>query len=223
MLAARRMFGSVGRSGGGYNTVWSDWTDEGRKKRDQIMSEYEEAMNDLCGHYNKLEVSMLSEGMRNPLIITCGPPRKRSWEHIPPEMHSWPQKDLLLMETTTGGSRLWVAQKHNMIIPCIVNDWVGRFNNYKSIATVEQAKSYYKDPPKSLAFNTNLGLVEGFDMGKIGYHLGPDWKEDVLMPSRAPIWVSIMAKHGYHIEKLPTQVEDILKKVGIDRSKKIKC
>ena len=108
-----------------------------------------------------------------------------------------------------------------MIIPCIVNDWVGRFNNYKSITTIEEAKSnYYKDPPRSMSFNLKLGLVEGFDMNKIGHHLGAEWKEDVLMPRRAPIWVSIMSKYGYHIEKLPAQVEDILKKAGIDRSKK---
>lgn len=216
---ARDIFGSVGRSGGGYNTVWSDWTESGRKRRDIIMAEYEEAMNQLCGHYSRLESSMLTEGMRNPLIVTCGPPRRRSWEHIPPEMRQWPHHRLMIMETLTGGSRLWVAQKHNMTIPILINDWVGKFRTMTPITTVEQALAQYRDPPARLTFDARLGLVESFDQNKIGHHLGPEWSEDRLVPLRAPIWVGIMNRHGYRVDRLPPLVQDILRQANIDQSR----
>lgn len=219
MIPARDIFGSVGRSGGGYNTVWSDWTPEGRSKREAIMREYEEAMDNLCGHYRLLEKSVLKEGFRNPIIVTRGPPKKRTWEHLPPEMRSWPYEKLYLMETTTGGSRLWVAQKHNMMVPCFVNDWTGAVTHNLRIGSADQAKKLYKDPPRSLVIDPKLGLLESFDPRKVGYHLGEQWREDVLVPQRAPIWISIMNKYGYTINRLPEFVNDILRDAGVDQSK----
>ena len=218
-VPARDIFGSVGRSGGGYNTVWSDWSQAGRQKRDVIMAEYETAMNQLCGHYSRLESSMLSEGMRNPLIVTCGPPRRRRWEHIPPEMRSWPHHRLMIMETLTGGSRLWVAQKHNMTIPVLVNDWTGKFRTIPEIRTVEEALVHFRDTPMKLTMDPRLGLVESFDPRKVGHHLGAEWSEDRLVPLRAPIWVGIMNRHGYRVDRLPPMVQDILRDAGIDQQR----
>ena len=218
LLSAQSIFGSVGRSGGGYNTVWRDWTPEGRQRRELIMAEYEQAMDRLCGHYAKLEASMLQEGMRNPIIVTCGAPRRRKSEEIPPEVRNRSPRDMLIMETLTGGSRLWVAQKHNMAIPCLINDWTGRFANLPQIVTVDQALKHYRDPPLKLSFDRKLGLIESFDKNKIGHHLGAEWSEDRLVPLRAPIWVSIMNRHGYRVDRLPPFVEDILRQAGIDQS-----
>ena len=218
LLSARDIFGSVGRSGGGYNTVWQDWTPLGRERRERIMVEYEQAMDQLCGHYAKLESSMLQEGMRNPIIVTCGPPRRRSLDQIPPEIRNRHPREILIMETLTGGSRLWVAQKHNMAIPCLINDWTGRFSNLPVLNTVEQALIHYKDPPLRLSMDRRLGLVESFDKNKVGHHLGPEWSEDRLVPLRAPIWVSIMNRHGYRVDRLPPFVDDILRQAGIDQS-----
>jgi len=219
IMPARSIFGSVGRSGGGYNTVWSDWSTTGRWKRDLIMAEYERAMDELCGHYRLLESSILAEGIRNPMIVTCGPPRRRSWDQIPPEMQQWPKTNLLIMETLTGGSRLWVAQKHDMAIPVLVNDWTGRFSGVPAVANIAEALSYYQDPPRSLAFDPKLGLVEAFDQHKIGHHLGPEWSEDRLIPLRAPIWISIMNRHGYRIDRLPPVVQKILQDAHIDQNR----
>lgn len=217
-IEARSIFGMVGRCGGGYNTIWTDWSEEGRQKRELIMREYEEGLDAICGHYRRLEESILKEGFRNPIIITCGTPRKRGMEFLPPEMRSLPPKKLLLCETTVGGSRLHVAQKHNFKIPCIVNDWTGRFANEPEILNEAQARMCYLDQPRGLTFNNQMGLVESFDQKKVGHHLGDEWSEDKLMPLRAPLWISIMNKHGYRVERLPEIVKEVLGKAGIDQS-----
>ena len=218
-LPAREIFGMVGRSGGGYNTIWSDWSEEGRRKRELIMKEYEQGLDAICGHYTKLEHSILNEGIRNPVIVTCGYPRKRLMEHLPPEMRRLDPEKLLLLEMTTGGSRLHVCQKHDMTIPCFVNDWTGRFRDSPLVTDDREARQYYKDPPKSITFHPDQGMIETFDLNKVGYHLGQRWSEDKLMPLRAPLWVGIMNKYGYRVEKLPRIVQDVLKAAGIDQSK----
>jgi len=218
-LRAREIFGMVGRCGGGYNSQWTDWTPEGRHKRELIMQEFEQGLDQICGHYRKLEESILNEGMRNPIVITCGPPRKRTWQHLPPEMHSWSHQQLLLLETTMGGSRLHVCQKHDMTIACIVNDWTGRFQTHPEIRNETDARMCYQDQPKGITFNPDLGLVESFNSNKIGHHLGEEWSEDKLMPLRAPLWISIMNRHGYRVDNLPKIVVNVLEAAGIDQTK----
>jgi hypothetical protein len=218
ILKARDIFGSVGRSGGGYNSVWSDWSDQGRKKREVIMREYEQALDALCGHYQRLEQSILQEGFRNPITVTCGLPRKRGMEHLPPEMRELPPDQLLILETTTGGSRLHVAQKYDMEIPCIVSDWYGRFREEPRIHNETEARMCYLDQPRTITFHATLGYVEGFDLKKVGYHLGDEWSEDRLMPLRAPLWIEIMNRHGYRLDRLPKNVLSVLTNAGIDQS-----
>lgn len=218
VLPAREIFGMVGRSGGGYNSQWTDWSTDGRARRELIMKEYEEGLDAICGHYSKLEQSILSEGVRNPVTITCGLPKKRTLDKLPPELRNKMPEQLLLLETTTGGSRLHVCQKHNFVIPCIVTDWTGRFSQHPEIVSEADARMCYLDQPKSITFSRNLGLVEGFDLHKVGHHLGNEWSEDQLMPLRAPLWISIMNRHGYRVDNLPKIVQDVLQEHGIDQS-----
>ena len=218
ILPARDIFGMVGRCGGGYNTIWTDWTPEGRQKRELIMREYEEGLDAICGHYQKLEKSILEEGVRNPVIITCGYPRKRRIENLPPEMHTLPPSQLLLLETTMGGSRLHVCQKYNMQIACIVNDWTGRFDHEPEITNEAEARMCYLDQPRSIMFNKDWGLLESFDTNKVGHHLGDEWSEDKIMPLRAPLWIGLMNKYGYRVDNLPKIVLDVLARAGIDQS-----
>lgn len=217
-LPAQSIFGMVGRCGGGYNTIWVDWSPDGRAKRELIMKEYEEALNGISGHYSKLEESMLREGMRNPIIITCGLPRRRPMECLPPELQEQNPQDLLLLESLMGGSRLHVCQKHNMDIACLINDWTGRFRSFPIVPSISAAESYFIDKPK-LSFDAKLGLVEAFDREKVGHHLGPEWREDRIMPLRAPIWISIMNKYGYRIDNLPKIVLEVLERAGVNQSK----
>lgn len=218
VLPARDIFGMVGRCGGGYNTIWTDWSPEGRVKREKIMREYEEGLDAICGHYQKLESSILKEGVRNPVIITCGLPRKRTMENLPPEMRTLPPEQLLLLETTMGGSRLHVCQKHDMQIACIVNDWTGRFNNEPEIATEHEARMCYLDQPKSISFHPQWGLMESFDRNKVGHHLGEEWSEDKIMPLRSPLWIGLMNKYGYRVDNLPKIVTDVLRKAGVNQN-----
>lgn len=213
-IPARQIFGMVGRCGGGYNTLWEDWSDEGRAKRQLIMEEYEQELNKICGHYSKLEESIIQEGIRNPVILTCGYPKKRMLKHLPPELRKLPEHELLLLEGTTGGSRLHIAQKLDLTIPCLVNDWTGRFDNETKISSEYQARVYYKDQPTTLEITPDSGLVESFEDNKVSYHLGDEWSEEKVMPLRAPMWLKIMEKHGYRIERLSSRVKEVLGEFG---------
>lgn len=217
-LPAKEIFGMVGRCGGGYNTIWEDWTPEGRRARNCIMQEFEQGLDKICGHYRRLEESIKKEGMRNPIIVTCGRPVRRTMNHLPPELRRLRPNKLLLLESTQGGSRLWLAQKHNLKIKCIVNDWTGRFDHCPQIATPADALQYYADPPKSISFHPKWGFTESFDQTKVSYHLGDEWSEDRIMPLRAPLWVSIMNKYGYRVDRLTPAVNKILAEAGIDQS-----
>lgn len=216
-LPAKYIFGMVGRCGGGYNTIWEDWSTSGRIARQRIMQDFESGMNEICGHYDKLEVSMLNEGVRNPIVVTGGFPRKRQMKYVPPDMHEQNPAELFFLEGTTGGSRLHIAQKHNMTIPCILNDWHNRFPNAPEIGTANDALPYYKDRPKRIFVDPKQGFVEAFDTGKIGHHLGEDFSEEKVVPLRAPLWVSIMNKYGYRVDRLPEFVEQILSDAGINQ------
>lgn len=216
------VFGMVGRCGGGYNTVWEDWSDEGRAAREAIMREYEIEMNKLCGHYEKLEESVIKEGLRNPVIISCGFPRRCKMEHLPPELKLKPPASRLLLEGTTGGSRLWAAQKHNVPLPCFINDFSNSYKGKNRILTVSQARKLYKDPPKMLRMDARNGLVEQFDQQKVGSHLGEEWREDKLLVKRAPLYISIMNKYGYYVDRIPPVVQRVLKDVGYEQPAHLK-
>jgi hypothetical protein len=217
-IPAREIFGMVGRCGGGYNSLWADWTPAGRAARESIMAEYEQELNKICGHYTKLEASILAEGIRNPVVITCGQPKKRTLKHVPPELLAGPERNLLLLEGTTGGSRLHIAQKYNMTIPCIVNDWTGRFNNLVEITSEAQARTYYKDQPKSVIVDPRNGYFESFDDSRLAYHMGEEWTEDRVMPLRAPMWISILNRHGYKIDRIMPRVQAALDSAGVDQT-----
>ena len=214
-LNANEIFGMVGRCGGGYNTVWEDWTDNGRLARERIIKQFEDGINNICGHYARLEESILAEGIRNPVVITCGKPLRRKLAHLPPEMLSQPAHSMLLLEGTTGGSRLWVAQQHDMLVPCIVNDQTGRFSECNRVMVADDALKYYKDRPSSVLFDRKYGYVERFDEKKVGYHLGLEWSEDKIIIQRAPLWVKIMNDNGYYVDRLPAFVNQILADAGV--------
>jgi len=215
IIDPNKIFGMVGRCGGGHNTVWEDWSDEGRAARDAITHEFEVEMDKLCGHYKKLEESILRDGLRNPVVINCGFPRRCKMIHLPPEQKFLPPNRRLLLEGTTGGSRLWIAQKHNIPIKCFINDLSGNYPGKHRILTVKQAIKYYKDPPKVLRIDARNGLLEQFDQQKVGHHLGEEWREDKVIKFRAPIWVRIMNKHGYYVDRLPPIVQKMLKDAGV--------
>ena len=210
------IFGMVGRCGGGYNTVWEDWSPRGRIAREKIMREYEEGLNKICGHYDKLEKSVLKEGFRNPLIITCGEPKRCKIFNLPPEITRLPKERWLLLEGVTGGSRLWVAQKYNIIVPCIINDFTGKYNTGTLMTDVNQLVSrYFVDAPKSFKIDAKRGFTESYDNSQKAYHMESWWSEKNIVKQRAPMWVSIMNKHGYYVDRLQPFVHEILREAGV--------
>ena len=210
-----RIFGMVGRCGGGYNTIWSDWSPAGRSVREKIIKEFEDGMNKICGHYKKLEASILEHGIRDPVIITCGWPVRKKMHHLPPELINKPPVQRLLLEGTTGGSRLWVAQRHRIPVPCIINDFSRNYNNGEPLRTIQEVVSHYGDPPAQITMTPRAGVNVPFDPTKSGFHMGGKWREDEMVKQRAPLWVSIMNKYGYYVAGLNAHVNQILKDAGV--------
>ena len=215
IVDANRIFGMVGRCGGGHNTVWADWTHSGRMNRENIISEFETGMNKICGHYEKLEASMVEHGMRDPLLVTCGWPTRRQHFHMPPEIASLAPPTRLLLEGMTGGSRLWVAQKHKMKVPCIINDFTGKWNTGTILSSRQEVINYFGDEPFALSFNPSRGVSLPFDPNKVGFHMNGEWSESDMVKQRAPLWVGIMNKYGYYVDKLNPQVNRILANAGV--------
>jgi cobalamin biosynthesis protein CbiG len=103
-----------------------------------------------------------------------------------------------------------------MTIPCIVNDWTGRFDHAVEVVSEAQARAYYKDQPKSIQVDPRNGYFESFDDDRVAYHMSSEWTEDQVMPLRAPMWIGILSRHGYHIERLSSRVREVLQSAGID-------
>lgn len=123
-----------------------EWDDAGlsaRRKNAQIYIETKKKF------YTELEESILKEGIKNPILVAAGyvPPRK--FNMLPPEMKSDSSK--ILFCHSNGGSRLYIAQRYNIQIPCIVADFIDRFNN-PEIKTEQELRSYYKDKPIGIQY-----------------------------------------------------------------------
>lgn len=210
MIKANDIFGMVGRCGGGYNTLWADWSPKGRACRELVMKEFEEELDKICGHYSRLEESILKEGIRNPLIVTCGLPLWRNIKHLPPEMMTKSQEQLLLLEGGTGGSRLWIAQKYNLEVPCIINDQTRHYRLNPLISNTQDAKAYYKDDI-SLKLTPRHGLHEVGTLNKPSVHLEEKWHNSQTMDQiRAPIWYKAMKRQGYDLPMTP-QFKELIK------------
>ena len=102
------------------------------------------------GFYTKLEQSIFDEGFRNPILVNAGFCQPRKVNFLPQEMQEDSAK--ILFCHSNGGSRLWFATKHNLIIPCIISDFIDRFKDGVEIKSKEELHSYYKDQPRGINF-----------------------------------------------------------------------
>lgn len=100
--------------------------------------------------YIKLEESILKEGFRNPLLVIAGNPNAVPKNTLPEYMQEDSKK--ILVCNLNGGSRLWVAQKHNIDVPCLISDFVEMFPEFAKIDAVQEMKKYYKDDPERLKY-----------------------------------------------------------------------
>ncbi len=132
----------------------------------ETAEEYIAKLNEDNGFYERLEASILKEGFRNPILVVAGwhpsnydprfPARMAKKGIVStPEDHS---NEIYCL--TNGGSRLWIAAKHGIPIPCIVADYVGRFKDSPLINSVHEALNRYRDRPKTIVFGAKSIAVK---------------------------------------------------------------
>lgn len=112
--------------------------------------EYIAKLNKRNNFYIKLEASILEEGFRNPILVNAGFCQPRKVCFLSTEMQDDSKK--ILFCHSNGGSRLWIATKFDLTIPCIVSDFIDRFENEVEITSKEELCSYYKDAPRGINF-----------------------------------------------------------------------
>lgn len=124
------------------------WTEHLIKKKKLAAQNYIDSQNRKNGFYDRLEASILKEGVRNPILVVAGWCPESKIHCLPLEMLEDPTKILICCKN--GGSRLWICQKHNLDVPCIISDFVEMFPNEKRIITTkEEILECYKDKPRS--------------------------------------------------------------------------
>lgn len=135
------------------------WDDEAVKIRKQRAAKYIAAMNKKTGFYDKLEESILKEGVRNPILVRCGWCPEGKIKDLPLEMQNDSSK--ILVCDSSGGSRLMITQKHNMKIPCIITDFVGRFSSQQLLNDEDDILMVHKDEPKKVIINDHgVGIMD---------------------------------------------------------------
>ena len=129
------------------------WGEKRVEKRKLASEKWINTMNRKNGFYTKLEESILKDGLRNPILVVAGYCRENKLVNLPIEMQE--DRNKILWCGTNGGSRLWVAQKHNLPIECIISDFIDRFTEATLLETEEDILKYYKDMPKRVHINPN--------------------------------------------------------------------
>lgn len=103
--------------------------------------------------YTLLESSILKDGFRNPILVCAGwcPPKKH--QKLPPPMKN--NKSKILICDRHGGSRLYIAQKHNMEIPCIISDFCNQYKDYPLCKNQNDILAYFRDKPDRIVINVH--------------------------------------------------------------------
>ena len=107
------------------------------------------------GFFKKLEESILKEGFRNPISVSKVRHKKECIFDFGKELkvneaQPYIKGDKLFICHMHGGSRLYIAQKHQLEIPCIVADFTHSKN--KTIRNYRELMDLFKDKPRSIKF-----------------------------------------------------------------------
>lgn len=141
--------------------IWrgqKDWHDpQYDPVRDLIERMYIDGFNTVSGHFYRLENSIASEGIRNPIMVSNGALERRGLWELPPDRRN----ELALVSEYMGGSRLWVAQKLGMEVPCIVSDHTGEFDEGVVLETEDDILDCFRDRPQILPRGAGLITVVG--------------------------------------------------------------
>ena len=121
-----------------------------RELREISNQRYIDGMNKKNGFYTKLEASILKDGIRNPILVQAGYCMPKWHQYLPQDIVDNPEK--ILVCNTHGGSRLYIAQKHNLEIPCLVNDFLDVFPYEKTLEYTEEILECFTDKPVGIMF-----------------------------------------------------------------------
>ena len=99
--------------------------------------------------YNNLEKSILEEGFRNPIIVSAGWTSGGIYRNLPKEIQDKGMRNLVICHQL-GGSRLYIAQKHRLQIPCIIKDYSNVFRDLPVLDNEESIRILYKDQPTNV-------------------------------------------------------------------------
>lgn len=150
---------------------------KGNMNKKWVASVYINRFNEEIGFYEKLEKSIMKEGIRNPIIVTSGVPRWRDIEDVDLEYLKTVHPSEWLFCEFLGGSRLYIAQKNNWLVPVIISDWTGKYSYFKQIHTREELATCFMDPPNYIYF-TQRGLRT---TPPRHIHLDPEHQDPLLL------------------------------------------
>ena len=107
-------------------------------------------MEQETGFYSKLEKSILEEGIRNPLF--CNEIEEGLFCRV-------------------GTSRLWIAQKHNLDVPVIIVDYVGKWTELELLVTENDIRDKFQEQPDVVDFACETKVGNVWIGGLPHYHL----------------------------------------------------
>jgi len=113
-------------------------------------------LNAQNGFFIKIEESILKDGIINPILVSLGWVIPNVYDTLPEDIQKSLDKTLICL--TKGGSRLWVAQKHNLDVPCIISDYVGTYDGQQDL-NESGIMSYFKQPGGAKVKYGSRGLL----------------------------------------------------------------
>ena len=128
------------------------WDEISVERRDVVAQRLIKTLNDDRGFYTKLEESILKDGFRNPILVNAGwcPVVRDREQNVRLPLKMQEDHSKILSCPQNGGSRLYIAQKNKLQIPCLIADYVDRFPDFEIVETKEEILEYYTDKPKKI-------------------------------------------------------------------------
>lgn len=133
-----------------------------QRKFEEYCQGYHERLEQASRFYSRLAKDILQNGIQNPILVHAGYCSEIYKKYLP-KGDATPNSEILCTDRN-GGSRLWVAQNFNMVIPIIVGDFVGMFENdsrFEELKTIEDIKNKYRDSDKVIVQIGNNGVNIG--------------------------------------------------------------
>jgi len=111
------------------------WEVETVELRNQFAKLWTEEFDKITQHFSTLEASIRKVGLQRPVSTISGCPRdqflrkpsKELLQFFPPQYHTCP--DTLVYTQPFGGSRVTIARRLGIRVPCVVHDFSNLFPN----------------------------------------------------------------------------------------------